>query len=131
MLKKESSEKSKIKDVTTEQIIFCAYKIHNELGPGFSEKIYHNALRMALNEAGLNYEDEKEYKVIYQKRKVGILRLDLIVQNEVVVEIKAVIGDMPLVFEAQTLSYLKVTGCRVGLLINFGNRSCHIRRLML
>ncbi len=119
------------KDVITEQIISCAYKVHRELGPGFNEKIYHNALKLALTETGLDYETEKEFKVIYQKKKVGLLRIDLIVRNRVIVEVKAVTGSMPLIFEAQLLSYLKVACCRVGLLINFGGKSCYIRRLML
>ncbi len=120
----------KPRDPITEKIIGCAYKVHSELGPGFNEKIYHNALKIALNGEGLRYHTEKQFKVEYQDEQVGILRLDLIVGGKIVVEVKAMSGIVPKVFEAQVLAYLKVTGCKVGLLINFGNKSCEVRRLM-
>jgi len=120
----------KARDPLTERIIACAYKVHSSLGPGFNEKIYHNALKMAFKETDLEYETEKEYKVVYQNREVGRLRADLIVDDKVIVEVKAVTGNIPGVFEAQILSYLKVTGYKVGLLINFGNKSCQVRRLV-
>ncbi|MBU0502992.1 MAG: GxxExxY protein [Candidatus Omnitrophota bacterium] len=120
----------KDRDPLTERIIACAYRVHSELGPGFIEKIYHNALRIALKEEGLKYDTEKEFKVIYQSKQAGFFRVDLIVENKVIIEVKAVTGNMPLVFEAQVLSYLKVTCHKVGLLINFGNKSCQVRRLM-
>jgi len=121
----------KKRDPLTERIIACAYKVHTELGPGFSERIYHNSLMIALENEGLNYDTEKEYKVSYQGEKVGRLRADLIVKNKVIVEVKAITGIVPKVFESQVLSYLKVTGYKVGLLINFGNKSCQVRRLVL
>jgi GxxExxY protein len=62
---------------------------------------------------------------------VGNLKVDLLVEDRVIVEIKALTGDIPKVFESQVISYLKVTGLNVGLLINFGNKSCQVRRLML
>ncbi|MDD5454625.1 MAG: GxxExxY protein [Candidatus Ratteibacteria bacterium] len=120
----------KERDPITSRIIACAYKVHSELGPGFNEKIYHNALKVALEDDSLNYETEKEYKVIYQDKRVGTLKIDLLVEGKIIVEIKAITGYIPKVFEAQVLSYLKITTCEVGLLINFGNKSCQIRRLM-
>lgn len=120
----------KPRDPLTEKIIGCAYKVHSELGPGFSEKIYHNALKIALKEEGLRYQTERQFKVKYLDREVGILRLDLIVSDKIVVEVKAISGILPKVFEAQVLAYLKITGCKVGLIINFGNRSCEVRRIM-
>ncbi len=119
------------RDPLTEKMIACAYKVHSELGPGFNEKIYHNALKFALKEEGLNYETEKEYKVTYHNKQVGILKVDLVVEDKVIVEVKAITGIMPKVFEAQVLSYLKIATYNVGLLINFGNKSCEIRRLMI
>jgi len=121
----------KERDPLTEKVIACAYKVHSELGPGFNERIYHNALKCALKETKLNYDTEKQYKVIFQDKQVGTLKIDLVVENKVIVEAKALTGDIPKVFEAQSLSYLKVSGYNVGLLINFGNKSCQIRRLML
>lgn len=119
------------RDPLTEKMIACAYKVHSELGPGFNEKIYHNALKFALKEEGLRYETEKEYKVTYHNKQVGILKVDLVVEDKVIVEVKAITGIMPKVFEAQVLSYLKIATYNVGLLINFGNKSCEIRRLMI
>ena len=120
----------KNRDPLTERIIACAYKVHSQLGPGFKERIYHNALKFAFEEEVLKYETEREYTVNYIDKKVGTFRVDLIVENKVIVEIKAITGNIPKVFEAQILSYLKATKCKVGLLINFGNKSCQIRRLI-
>ncbi len=83
------------RDPLTEKIIGCAHKVHSELGPGFSEKIYHNALKIALTSAGLNYNTEKQYKIKYANQKVGSLRLDLIIENSIIVEVKALTGYMP------------------------------------
>jgi GxxExxY protein len=121
----------KDKDPLTERIIGCAYKVHSELGPGFNEGIYHNALKVAFDENELKYQTEKSYNVSFQGKRVGRLRLDLIVEDEVVIEVKAMTGNVPAVFELQVLSYLKASGYKVGLLMNFGNKSCQVRRLMV
>jgi len=118
-------------DRLTEKIIGCCFKVHSELGPGFNEKIYHSALKLALKEAGLKYQTEREFEVIFQDKKVGSLKLDLLVEEEVIVEVKALSCNTPEVFKYQVLSYLKVSGLHVGLLINFGNKSCEVRRFML
>ncbi len=120
----------KDKDPLTERIIGCAYKVHSELGPGFNEGIYHNALKIALEEDRLKFETEKSFHVSFQGKHVGTLRLDLIIEDKVILEVKAVTGNIPTVFELQVLSYLKASGYKVGLLINFGNKSCQVRRLM-
>ena len=117
------------RDQLTEKIIACCYRVHSELGPGFNEKVYHSALRMALDEAGLEYDSEKQYRVVYQGEKVGALRIDLIVQNEVIVEVKALANRLPELFKYQVISYLKVSRLRVGLLVNFGTESCEVKRL--
>jgi len=121
----------KFKDPLTEKIIGCAYKVHRELGPGFSEGIYHNALKIALEENELKYQTEKGFNISFQGRYVGRLRLDLIVEDKIVIEVKALTGNLPTVYELQVLSYLKASGYKVGLLINFGNKSCQVRRLMV
>ncbi len=123
--------KGKDQDPLTEKIIGCAYKVHSELGPGFNEGIYHNALKVAFEEKKLKYQTEKSFNVSFQGRHVGRLRLDLIVEDEVVIEIKALTGNIPALFELQILSYLKASGHRVGLIMNFGNKSCQVRRLMV
>ena len=121
----------KEKDPLTEKIIACAYEVHSELGPGFNEGIYHNALKIALEEDRLRFQTEKSFHVTFQGKHVGTLRLDLIVEDKVILEVKAVTGNIPTVFELQVLSYLKASGYKVGLLINFGNKSCQVRRLMV
>jgi len=118
------------RDPLTERIIACCFKVHSELGPGFNEKIYHNALILALKEGSLRYETEKEFIVYFQDKKIGALKLDLIVENKVIVELKSLTGNIPEVFKYQVLSYLKVSNLHVGLLVNFGNKSCQIKRFM-
>ncbi len=120
----------KERDPLTERIIACAYKVHNELGPGFSEKVYHNALKLALGADHLSFETEKSFEVYFQEQHVGTLRLDLVIEDKIVTEVKAVTGALPVVFEYQVLSYLKASKYSTGLLINFGNKSCQVRRLM-
>ena len=123
--------KKEERDSLTERIIACCFKVHSELGPGFPEKIYHNALKMVIKEEGLEYESEKEYEVHFQNKKIGKFRLDLVIKNKVIVELKAISGNFPVVFEYQLLSYLKASGIKIRLLINFGNKSCYVRRLMI
>lgn len=129
MIEKKISE-IKSRDPLTERIIACAYKVHSELGPGFNEQLYHNALKLALKEEDLEYQTEKSYNVSYHSEDIGRFKLDLIIENKVVVEVKALTGNIPAVCEMQVLSYLKASRYKIGLLINFGNKSCQIRRLM-
>lgn len=101
------------------------------MGPGFAEKIYHNGLKLALKEADLDYQTEREFIIYFQDKKIGSLKLDLIVEDKVIVEVKALTGNTPEVFKYQILSYLKVSNLHVGLLVNFGNKSCQVKRFML
>ena len=121
----------KDRDALTEKVIACAYKVHSALGPGFNEGIYHNALKIALEEDGLRFQTEKSFNVSFRSKHIGKLRLDLIIEDTVIIEVKALTGNLPAVFELQVLSYLKASGHKVGLLINFGNKSCQVRRLMV
>ena len=118
------------RDPLTEKIIAACYQVHNELGPGFVERIYLSALKAALKKLELNYQEEKEFAVLFQGEKIGKFRTDLVVEDRVIVELKALEGKMPRIFESQVISYLKASGLNVGLLVNFGNRSCEVRRLM-
>lgn len=117
-------------DPLTEKIIACCFKVHSELGPGFSERIYHHALQIILKEKLLKYDNEKKFSVLFHNREIGNFKVDLIVGDKIVIEIKAVAGPMPKVFESQLISYLKSSNLHVGLLVNFGNDRCQIRRLM-
>jgi GxxExxY protein len=115
-------------DSITERIIGCCFEVHKEIGPGFNEKIYHNALKLLFEEKGLRYKTEKEFEVFYLTKKIGGFRTDLVVEDQVVVEIKSLAGNIPMIFEHQLISYLKASRLHVGLLINFGNKSCQVKR---
>ena len=82
----------------TGRIIGLAMKVHREIGPGFQEKIYNKALIVALENDGLNVESEKEFNVTFQNVRVGNFRMDLVIENKIVVEFKAVAGEMPKLF---------------------------------
>ena len=103
----------------TGQIIAAAIEVHRELGPGLLESAYHACLAREFSVRGLSFEQEKPLPVEYKGVRVDCgYRLDFLVAGKVVVELKTVDALAP-VHEAQLLTYLKLTGCRVGLLINF------------
>lgn len=115
-------------DPLTEKIIAACFKVHKTLGPGFNEKIYRNALQIAIEKIPLRCSVEKRYNVEYENKNIGSLIVDLIVEDKIIVEIKALTGIIPKVFEQQVLSYLKITNLKIGLLVNFGEKSCYVRR---
>jgi GxxExxY protein len=116
-------------DELTQKIIGCCFEVHRSLGPGFIEKIYAKALQIQLNKSGLRFETEKEFNVHFQEQLVGKFRCDLFVENTVIVELKSVTGYTPKLFHNQVLSYLKASKVKTGLLINFGNESCEVKRI--
>jgi GxxExxY protein len=105
----------------TERIIGFSIDIHRALGPGLLEPTYGSAFRIELQDAGISYENEVRVPARYKGRIIGEYRIDFIVEDLVIVEIKSVERTPP-VFDAQMLTYLRVTGKRVGLLINFNSR---------
>jgi GxxExxY protein len=105
----------------TERIIGCGIEVHRQLGPGLLEGTYEAALCIELQIAGLNFVRQPVFPVIYKGQVIGEYRLDLIVEDTVIVEIKSVERFDP-IFEAQVLTYLRVTGRGVGLLMNFNSR---------
>ncbi len=105
----------------TEKIIGCAIKVHKELGPGLLESIYESAMLIELQRCSLYTERQKKLVVKYDGIEIGEHRLDLLVEKTVVIELKSVERFDP-VFQAQLLSYLKLGGYPVGLLINFNSR---------
>ena len=113
----------------TEKIINGVFEVYNRLGPGFLESVYENALVIALEKRGLKTEKQKIYKIIYDNKQIGEHRLDLLVENKVILELKAVRGIMPDIYKAQVISYLRLTKLLVCLLINFGNDEIEIKRL--
>jgi GxxExxY protein len=113
----------------TERIIKCVYVVANTLGNGFLEKVYENALAHELRKSGFLVEQQKGIKVRYDGIVVGDYLADLLVQNEVLVELKAV-KTLDNIHMAQCLNYLRATGLKVCLLLNFGPPKVQIRRLV-
>lgn len=107
------------KDPLTEKIISCAFEVHRILGPGLLEAIYEEALCHEFSLRGIPFERQKEVDVVFKDKIIRGQRIDLIVEGQVVVEIKAV-KSLSEVFTSQTLSYLKSTRLKRALLINFG-----------
>ena len=106
-------------DQISRRIIGAAIEVHRHLGPGLLESAYQSCLVFELKKLGFHVEEQKSLPIIYKEVTLDCgYRLDLVVENEIIVEIKAVEEIHPL-HEAQLMTYLKLTGCRVGLLINF------------
>ena len=108
-------------DYLTEKIIKAAYKVHNVLGKGFLEKVYQNAMFIELMDMGLSVDMEMPLEVFYKGHKVGSFYADLIVEDEIIVELKAV-ENLAKVHEVQLVNYLNATKNDTGLLINFGDK---------
>jgi len=102
----------------TDRIIRCAIEVHRQLGPGLLEAAYEAALDIEFQEAGLKFFRQYPLPVTYRGRTVGDYRLDFLVEDAIVLEIKSVERFDP-IFQAQVLTYLKASGKKVGLLINF------------
>ncbi len=102
----------------TERIIGCAIEVHRQLGPGLLESSYEEALCVELADAGLRFQRQLAVPLFYKGRPIAEHRLDLVVEGQVVVEIKSVERLEP-VFLAQVLTYLRASSCRLGLLVNF------------
>ena len=115
----------------TELVIKCAMAVHDRLGPGLLESVYAECLVMELRANELSVEIERQVPIVYRDQKIRQrLRVDLIVDGRLIVEIKAV-DRLHSVHQAQVITYLKLTGCEAGLLINFNATSIRqgLRRL--
>ncbi|MCO4322429.1 GxxExxY protein [Aliidiomarina quisquiliarum] len=113
----------------TYKIRGCVYEVYRTLGAGFLEVVYQNALIKELQLQGLRVNSEVPLKVLYKEQLVGEFRADLIVDNKVLLELKAQ-KEVPHAAEAQLINYLKVTGIKVGLLINFTHPKASIKRII-
>lgn len=113
----------------TEAIIGAAFRVHNSLGGGFLESIYVKSLAIELARQSIPHQREVGINVYYEGQTVGEYRADLIAFEEIIVEIKAAQAIVP-AHEAQLLNYLRATGLKVGLLINFGGRVTVKRRVL-
>lgn len=105
----------------TKKVIEAYYKVYNTLGYGFLEKVYENALKIELMRMDLKVEKQKSIKVYYEKFEVGDYFADLIIEDLVIVELKAA-ESLCEEHEAQLINYLKATNLEVGLLLNFGKK---------
>lgn len=125
------NEELKYKEIT-EKIIGASFEVHKFLGNGFQEVIYQRALAYELNKRGLAFAREIEQYIFYRDlpEPIGKRRADFVVENKVLVELKAVI-QLEDVHLAQALNYLKAYKLEVGLLINFGSKSLTFKRLIL
>jgi GxxExxY protein len=103
---------------TTGAVVSAALEVHRALGPGFLESVYEEAIAVEFRLRNIPYERQKPISVSYKGRRVGEGKLDFLIQEAVVVELKAVEKVLP-IHQAQLMSYLKATGCRLGLIINF------------
>ena len=114
-------------DDLTQTIIGCAFEVINELGSGFLESVYENSMVLALSEAGLPVQSQVPIPVMFRGKRVGDFYADLLVDEKVIVELKAVRAIVP-EHQAQIINYLNATGIEVGMLINFGNPKLELKR---
>lgn len=121
-----------LRDPLTDKIIACAIEVHRNIGPGLLEATYEEAMCVEFGFAGLKFARQTPFPIRYKGRVLGEYRLDLLVEDRVIIEIKSVERPDP-IFEAQLLTYLRATNKKVGLLINFNTRLLHngIKRFIL
>ncbi len=108
-------------DELAHRVIGAAIEVHRELGPGYLESVYEEAMAIELNNLRIGFERQLVFSVPYKDQKVGEGRIDFLVEGRLIVELKAVDKLVP-IHTAQVISYLKATGCTLGLLINFNER---------
>ena len=113
----------------TYQINGAVYEVNKELGPGFLEKVYENALMIELHDRGLRAENQRPIKVQYKGKAVGDYFADIVVNDLVIIEIKAIEG-LQKIHQAQILNYLKATGYKIGLIVNFTHPKAVIKRFV-
>ena len=116
-IKNSAPKEFPFKDLTGE-IISCAIEVHSTLGPGLLENVYEEALLHEFTLRGIEYVRQKEISLKYKGKDIGRHRIDFLVEDEVIVELKAV-ETMHRIYEAQLLTYLKAMDKRIGLLLNF------------
>jgi GxxExxY protein len=112
----------------TKIILGCCFDVINELGSGFLESVYKNALIIAMREKELHVQVEKRFEVTFHKQRIGVYIADLIVNEKVIIELKCCEYLLP-EHQAQLINYLKVSGLQIGLLVNFGKRKLDYKRL--
>ena len=129
MLMDPTERRSEVNEIT-KSIIACVYRVSNTLGSGFLEKVYENALAIELRQSGLKAEQQHPIRVFYKREPVGDFAADLLVDDCVIVELKSA-KTLDEVHSAQCMNYLKATGLKVCLLVNFGRPRVDIKRIVL
>jgi len=114
----------------TEKIIGALFEVFNNLGPGLSEIIYKRAVMEELNRVKLEFKVEKNVPIFYKRKRLGLYRLDFIIEEKVILELK-VKSEIELIDEAQIITYLKSTGYRIGILANFGSKKLEFKRFIV
>jgi len=115
--------------LVTGAVLKASFEVMNELGHGFQEAIYQRALNFELSEAGFDVEREVQFPVLYKGNPMGIFVADFVVENSVIVELKAVDAPLHPAHLGQCLNYMRVSNLNAGLLINFGRPKLEYRRL--
>ena len=111
------------------KIMEVCFEVHNALGPGFPESLYENAVVKEFDLRKIPTERQRLIEVFYKGKKIGEYRLDLVVIEKIILELKAV-ADLNRLFEAQLYSYLKAAGLRLGILVNFGSKKVEYKRIL-
>ncbi len=113
----------------TEKIIGIAIEIHRAIGPGFIEKIYVQALQQEFSANKINFESQKSIKIKYKDVELGLQRIDFLIEDTIILEIKAV-SEINSIHTAQLISYLKTINRRLGLVLNFARDKLEIKRVV-
>lgn len=113
----------------TQRIIGIAIEVHKLIGPGFIERIYEQALRREFIKNKVNFESQKQIKIKYKDTELGIQQIDFIIEDEIILEIKAV-SQINSIHIAQLISYLKAIERRLGLILNFARDRIEIKRVV-
>ena len=113
----------------SEQVISCAFEVSNTLGAGFVEKVYENALCVEFYRAGIPFCRQQRYEVRYKNENIGNYIADIVVAEKLLIELKA-LSALNREHEAQVMNYLKASGLRVGLLMNFGTARIGMKRIV-
>lgn len=112
------------------KIIGVAMEVHKELGYGYLEKVYENAMMVLFQEKEINAQQQRELNVIFRGTEIGKYIADIVVEDRVIIELKVATGIKD-IHKAQVANYLKTTGLKLGIIINFGKESLEFERVIL
>ncbi len=112
------------------QVMGAIFEVHKELGPGFLETVYEKALVEELKYRGLNFEQQKPVELTYRNKKIGLHKIDLVIEGKIVLELKTV-ELFSVHHKAQLLSYLKASGHKLGILVNFSRSRIEYQRVVI